>query len=212
MTTVELDFSILGSSLPSDHGYQIFSALSKLEEDIHRGKWLGIHTLPGFKDGKGNIQLVSSPILSLRLPLEKVPIVYGLAGKKIVVGKHSLTLGIPQIRMLVPAETLWARLVTLKLAGSEGKTAEAESFLAGVQRQIDALEISGIASLEKATTSAERDPYARRIVRIKDKVITGYGVFVSGLNDEDSLKLQIEGIGGRRHMGCGLFVPTRNQP
>jgi hypothetical protein len=31
----------------------------------------------------------------------------------------------------------------------------------------------------------------------------------SGLSAEDSLRLQEVGIGGRRHMGCGVFVPFR---
>jgi len=36
----------------------------------------------------------------------------------------------------------------------------------------------------------------------------GYAVRVSGLSDEDSLKLQERGLGGKRRMGCGVFVPT----
>jgi CRISPR-associated protein Cas6 len=209
MTSIQLDFPVQGSTLPSDHGYQVFSAISELVPEIHGADWIAIHTFPGLKDGKGNITLPPNPTLSMRLPLEKVPTVYGLAGKKISMGKHSLRLGIPQIRMFKPSETLWARLVTLKLAGSEGKTAEPASFLTGVQRQIDALEIIGKASLELAATGEERDPYARRVVRIKGVTITGYGVYVSGLSDEDSLKLQVEGVGGRRRMGCGLFIPTK---
>jgi CRISPR-associated protein Cas6 len=100
----------------------------------------------------------------------------------------------------------------LKLAGSEGKSAEAKSFLAGVEHQLEALEIQGTVCLELAKEKDELDPYARRVVRIRGKAITGYGVYVSGLNDEDSLKLQAMGIGGRRRMGCGLFVPVGEMP
>jgi len=30
---------------------------------------------------------------------------------------------------------------------------------------------------------------------------------VNGLTAEESIKLQEIGLGGRRHMGCGIFVP-----
>jgi CRISPR-associated protein Cas6 len=49
--------------------------------------------------------------------------------------------------------------------------------------------------------------YRRRIVTIHDKSVVGFSVAVHDLNDEDSLKLQASGIGGRRAMGCGIFNP-----
>jgi Cas6 Crispr len=48
-----------------------------------------------------------------------------------------------------------------------------------------------------------------RVVRIKDKTVVGYGVRVAGLNVEESLRLQEHGLGGRRKLGCGVFVPVR---
>lgn len=207
---VELDFGILGASLPADHGYALYSALSEVIPEIHGATcdWLGIHTLPGVLDGKGNIRLLPGAHLTLRLPMEKVPVVYPLAGQRIQVGEHTLRLAVPQIRMLAAGETLRSRLVVLKLAGSEGKTAEPKSFLEGVQRQLETLGIDGEASLEVAAEGrGELDPYARRVLRIKGTTLTGYGVHVSGLSNEGALKLQVEGIGGRRRMGCGLFVP-----
>lgn len=211
MTTVELDFNVLGQTLAADHAYPLYSALSKVLPAVHKAEWLGIHTLPGLKDGKGNIKLIPEPRLSLRLPVDRVPVVYPLAGKRVIVDEHTLRLGVPQIRILQPGTNLWARLVTLKLAGSKGQTAEAQSFLDGVRRQMEAMEIQAEVSLEVARDKAELDPYARRVLRIKDKTITGYGVYVSGLSNEDSLKLQAEGIGGRRRMGCGLFVPVQER-
>jgi CRISPR-associated protein Cas6 len=204
---VELDFSVVGRTLPADHGYALYGGLSEVVPAVHEAEWLGIHTLVGTKDGKGNLLLSHEPQLHLRLPIDKIPLIYPLAGKRIAVQDHSLRLGIPQIRMLQPSPHLRARLVTLKLAGSGGKSAEAKSFLAGVERQLEALEIQGTVCLELAKEKDELDPYARRVVRIRGKAITGYGVYVSGLSDQDSLKLQAVGVGGRRRMGCGLFVP-----
>jgi CRISPR-associated protein Cas6 len=47
----------------------------------------------------------------------------------------------------------------------------------------------------------------RRILTVKDKKIVGFSLLAHGLSDEDSIKLQAHGIGGRRAMGCGIFNP-----
>ena len=57
------------------------------------------------------------------------------------------------------------------------------------------------------TVSAMRG--RRRVFRIKDKTVVGYGVRIAGLNATESLRLQEHGLGGRRKMGCGVFVPVR---
>ena len=47
----------------------------------------------------------------------------------------------------------------------------------------------------------------RQVLRIKGKRIVGYALQVAGLNAEESVRLQELGLGGRRRMGCGFFVP-----
>ena len=42
-------------------------------------------------------------------------------------------------------------------------------------------------------------------------VETHDAVNIRDLNEEDSLKLQEVGIGGRRRMGCGIFVPETDR-
>jgi CRISPR-associated protein Cas6 len=48
----------------------------------------------------------------------------------------------------------------------------------------------------------------RRTIRIKDKEVVGYEVLIERLSASESLILQGTGLGGRRHMGCGLFSPV----
>jgi CRISPR-associated protein Cas6 len=45
------------------------------------------------------------------------------------------------------------------------------------------------------------------VLRIQGRRIVGYALRVVGLTDEDSVRLQEEGLGGRRRMGCGVLVP-----
>lgn len=48
-------------------------------------------------------------------------------------------------------------------------------------------------------------------MRIKDKMVVGFQVEVTQLTGEESITLQEQGIGGRRRMGCGIFVPLRGR-
>ena len=49
----------------------------------------------------------------------------------------------------------------------------------------------------------------RRILRIKGLVIAGRAVTLTSLDDHASLIVQTHGLGGRHHMGAGVFVPLR---
>ncbi|MFM8300877.1 MAG: type I-MYXAN CRISPR-associated protein Cas6/Cmx6 [Microcystis aeruginosa] len=37
--------------------------------------------------------------------------------------------------------------------------------------------------------------------------MVGFALAIFDLSEEDSIKLQIHGLGGKRRMGCGVFVP-----
>ena len=47
----------------------------------------------------------------------------------------------------------------------------------------------------------------RRILGIRDKKVVGFAVGLTGLGADASLEVQRRGLGGRRHMGAGIFVP-----
>lgn len=81
---------------------------------------------------------------------------------------------------------------------------ELPKFLETAARDLAEREI--VAELEIPREAQSR---SRRIVTIKGMKIVGFSVVAHGLSDTDSLKLQSEGLGGRRSMGCGLFNPIR---
>lgn len=201
---IELHFPIQGKRIPSDHGYLLFSAISQMNAEIHDVDYLGIHTFPGVRVGNGFIKLLSDSKLKLRLPVDKIASVYKLAGKRLRLGGDSLLLGSPSIVALTPASKLWARIVVIK---TKDESRTPECILVAANKQLDALEINGKATLERVGNGPE-EQYARRVVKIKGTTIPGFGLYVNDLSDEDSIRLQSEGIGGRRKMGCGLFVPA----
>jgi CRISPR-associated protein Cas6 len=188
---VDLCFRLTGSSGPLDHGYLLYAALARVLRASHEAKWLGVHPLTGLRVG-GELKLSRGSRLRLRLAANRIPEVLALAGKRIDVAGSLLQIGVPEIRALTPAATLRARLVNIK--GFE----EEAPFRDAAQRQLAALEIHGQLALGR-----------RRVLRIKDKTIVGFQVAVSELTAEESILLQEHGLGGRRRMGCGIFVPVR---
>jgi CRISPR-associated protein Cas6 len=46
-------------------------------------------------------------------------------------------------------------------------------------------------------------------IRVGGQQVIGCAVRISDLSAEDSVRLQIDGLGGKRAMGCGLFRPAR---
>lgn len=195
---VELSFPVRGRSLPADHGYGLYASLVHLFPTLREQSQLSILTIPGIPDKQGKIFLSDQSCLQIRVPVPKIPLVYPLAGKKVTIGSHEVQVGIPTVSVVRPVPTLRARIVTLK------GYMEADLFLAAVRRQLDALGIAGELSIP-----LNRDgTLSRKTIKIKCHTIVGFTTEVTGLNDEDSLKLQQWGCGGRRHMGCGVFCPV----
>lgn len=54
---VDLSFQVLGESLPADHGYGLYSALTHWNEAIHDLEGLSIQTIGGIPDKQGKIYL-----------------------------------------------------------------------------------------------------------------------------------------------------------
>jgi CRISPR-associated protein Cas6 len=196
---VELCFPVRGKNLPADHAYALFAACVHLNSEIRQQKTLSILTIPGFPDRQGKIILTEESCLRIRVPIPQIPLVYKFAGKSIRLGVHEIQIGIPEISMLKPSGKIKSRIVVIK------GYSEPQSFLLAAQRQLDKMEISGQISIAKD----RKGEFCRKTIKVKRFTIVGFTTEVSGLSDEDSLKLQQWGIGGKRHLGCGYFLPCK---
>ena len=141
--------------------------------------------------------------LGLRLPSDLLPRSLKLAGKNLDLDGCKLRVGVSETRALVPAATLHCRIATTKNGDDSAR------FDAEIARQAAALGIRGkVFRVPKDSKGSDgRDP-TRRIFRVKSKQIVGYSVLATELTAEESILLQERGLGGRRRMGCGIFVPT----
>lgn len=192
MPYVDLAFRLNGSVVPVDHGYALYSALSRIVPEIHEAKAIGVHPIRGMYNGSGKLQLSDSSRLVLRLLDDKIRSYLKLAGKRLEVDEHPLIVGVPEVRILLPVARLRAHLVTVKGFLDEGE------FLEAVKRQLQSFDISCETLLGQ-----------RRTFRVKEKQVVGFEMAIAGLTAEESIRLQEHGLGGRRKMGCGVFMPWR---
>jgi CRISPR-associated protein Cas6 len=214
MPVIEIHFPLTGNTIPVDHSYMLYSAISRLIPEIHENPHIGLHPVNGNLTGNRELSIGKNSRLKFRLPTEAIPIILPIAGKTLSIKGNSITVGVPLSTNLIPAANLYSRLVIIK------GFMEPESFLDAVKRQLESLEINGIPSLieqfdicesNRDNNTGTRSPYLRRTIRVRDKEIVGFAVKVNNLTAEESIRLQEEGIGGRRRFGCGLFVPLKGE-
>lgn len=191
MTHVDVAFPLSGTTVPIDHGYALFGALSRVLPELHqRAEW-SVHPLTGKKHAPGVFALGQHARLRLRVPTAHVHRLRPLVGKSIEIDGHTLSIGVPKIEQLRPESMLRSRVVTIK-----GMVDEA-TMAASIARQVEA--VAGPAACGLVLGQ-------RRVVAVRDRRIVGYAATLARLSAEASMLIQIHGLGGRRHMGCGVFV------
>jgi CRISPR-associated protein Cas6 len=206
---VDAALPLRGKSLPLDHGYPLFGALSRVLPVLHERTTWGVHPVRGVRSGVDVLALDKSSLLKLRLPAEELGLILPLAGQPLDVAGHRVTAGVPQIYPLVPAATLRARYVNVK---KFFKDEQVEEFRNALRRQIAAIEGLG-QDPERVGVEVEKhvrkgkEEWVRRVMVIDGQKIVGFAVTLTGLEAAASIAIQRVGLGGRRHMGGGIFVP-----
>lgn len=189
MSCVDVVFPVQGGSVPLDHGYQCFAALARRLPALHGLGELGIFHLEGRPRSGGRLD-VSRGNLRLRGSTGNLALLFELAGAEVDVAGTRVRLGAPVARPLAPVPSLFARMVTIK------NFTEIGPFTDAAYRQLEALGCKGELAVGR-----------RRVVTVAKRKVVGFAVRVDHLEPGASLRLQAEGLGGRRHMGCGLFLP-----
>lgn len=202
MPVVDLAFAVSGTWLPLDYGYPLFSALSRIVPELHGDRRIGVHPIRGVHLEPRRLTLVPQSRLRLRLPSEEIAPYLAVAGKTLDLDGSPLSVGIPSVESLRPSADLSARLVTI------GHHIEPDPFLSSLRRQLSELGVSTEPHFVPSTDPAHPDQPTRRVLRIKRRAIVGYALRITGLTAEESLIVQEHGLGSRRRIGCGVFVPT----
>lgn len=196
---VDVAFPIQGTEIPIHHGYPLLGALSRLVPALHERTEWGVHPVAGEYRGKGILALTEHSRIKIRMPAADVGQILGLMCQPLDIDGHACTLGTPRIHPLITAPSLRSRLVIIK-----GVPVEAEDFAAVIR-----FRLARVPGLGQDPERIEITIGPRRVLRIKGQALPGNAVALDGLDAPSSLAVQCHGIGGRRHMGAGIFVPPR---
>lgn len=203
---VDLVFDIQCRELPVDHQYGLASALSEHLPDLADDPRLGVHSihLAGSQNGweRPDPKLGQRLILSrrtklmIRVPAEvRERVQSTLDGVEIEISGCTLKIGKSKQKKLSSRGTIFSRYVVLE----EGEEADEHAFMRRVVGEL-----------------AERDIRVKKALCGKTTVIGGPGgpimtrsLMIAELNAAESVRLQQEGLGPLRHMGCGIFIPHK---
>ncbi len=220
-----LDYLFPASSqglIPADHAYALYAALCKVFPHLHTlpshenapSHWRSVGILPisGIPGGHRTVRLSPRSVLTIRAAADLYRDLLRLAGSRLDLGGARVALGLPRLRPLSPAPRLISRLVVIKGFLEEAAFLEAakrQLRALGVQADVELVHRRGSRSVEGRTGARPASPYVRRTVRIRNREVVGYALRVENLDPAGSLLLQARGIGGRRKLGCGIFLPLR---
>src|SRR5579872_2386418 len=173
---VDLVFSARGVSIPVDHAYPLYAALSRVVQAFHDpDAKIRFAPLTGMKEEPGRLRLNDRSCLRVRLPSDAIRVALPLAGKALNVAGTSVRLGPPTVFPLEPAAILQAPLVTFK----HGE--EPEAFLKTAKEKLAALQIAGKPDVRVFAGGPRSGQPRRRVIRLKRSEIIGYALVVSEL-------------------------------
>ena len=78
---IDLRFPVQGQSVPVDHGFALYGAISKICPLFHTSENVMFMPIGGRYAGKGLLTLNRHSKLTIRFPSEKIPQFLDLAGK-----------------------------------------------------------------------------------------------------------------------------------
>jgi CRISPR-associated protein Cas6 len=194
---VDAAFPARGDTIPLDHAYPLLGALSRILPALHDAPHWGVHPVLGERRGPGVLALTSRSHVKLRVPASDVGQLLPLAQQTLELDGARIRLGVPRLLPLMPTPYLKARIVTIK-----GFADDANAFVLAMRRQI-----ASIPGLCQDPERVEVQLGPRRVLRARQHTVVGWAVALTGLEADASLAVQVNGLGGRRHMGAGIFVP-----
>lgn len=186
-TMVDLAFALDAERLAHDYAFALEAALVAALPWLAGDDAIGVHSIRAPVTDFGLI-LSRRARLVLRIPGERVAAARGLSGQRLSIGETSLGIGAATVRPIEAFATLRARLVATSAADEQG-------FIDDVAFQLDALGVKAKLICGKPLTLAD----ARR-------QISGYGLALHEMSPAHSLRVQAQGLGAARRLGCGVFV------
>ena len=189
---VDITFPLIGRSLPLDYPQVLRDRLLQELPWLANAARAGVHPVK-LVHGSGTQSLLSGRSrLSLRVPRSSLDQAGQLSGRSLQVGEQVVRLGSFQVRELLAHATLYAHAVA-------ARNADEADFVQWVAGELSALGL--------------RSPWIcgrQSSCQLDGQPLTTFSLMVHQLAANDSLRLQAQGLGQHRLLGCGIFIPHKN--
>ena len=186
---LDIAFDLKGSFVPAGYAFALWYEVVRCLPWLDAEKFAGILPLRAAASGE-NMLLPQRTKLVLRLPAMLAPQAMQLSGQELDVEGSVLRVGKAREKSLQPHPTLHVQLVE--------SNSEEEAFLADMNDQLQEMEVVCKLICGK-----------RHTVTGKKQSVAGYSLVLHDLSPDASLQIQRTGLGGKRHYGCGIFVPYK---
>jgi CRISPR-associated protein Cas6 len=153
---------------------------------------VGIHPVHGADTGNNELILNRRAKLVIRCPASHIDDLLKLEGKSFTLGGDTLTLGKGRIKPLTMHTPLYAHTVC---TGSEDE----KSFTQDVIKALDGMGINTRFICGRPQKFFDGE-----------KMTTGYSLMLHGLPIEHAIRVQQQGLGLHRKLGCGIFIPHKS--
>nr|VFJ45429.1 MAG: CRISPR-associated protein Cas6, subtype MYXAN [Candidatus Kentron sp. DK] len=191
-------------TLPVEHIYPLSETIAAILPWIDDEPAIGIHSIhvadsgngwirPTGKDSNDLLFLSRRTRLVLRLPRDLLPKARDLEGRTLTINGNTLTVEKGQKKPLIPSSTLFARYIVTQEHEEETR------FVDYLIDQFHTLDITPRKILCGRTN----------VIRTPKAPIHTRSVLIAELSPAESLRLQQNGIGPNRRLGCGLFIPHK---
>jgi CRISPR-associated protein Cas6 len=201
---VDLSFKVSCRSLPLDHAYALSMALQEALPWLDEEAEAGVHLIHGAESGNGWIRpegpndilyLSRRTRMTLRLPQARVQSAKTtLQGRTLNVGGTPLTLGTTSVRKLSTLTTVFARYVIAD---------NAEDEMGFLEQSAERLANNLGIRVKKMMGGR------LHTMMLPERTLTTRSLMIDGLEVEESVSLQQQGLGPGRKLGCGLFLPHK---
>jgi CRISPR-associated protein Cas6 len=199
---VDLTFKLDCRCLPNDHVWELSQSLQKILPWLADEPQAGIHMIHGAESMNGwyrpedpdaLIHLSRRSKMTLRVPGPLVGKALELEGKELDLSGNSLKINKATVKLLSLYEVQFSRYVM-----TEADTDEQE-FLQNAVAELKNMNIPPRKLLSGKTQS----------FATPDGEIVTRSLMVADLEPMEAIRLQEQGIGAGRLLGCGLFVPHK---
>lgn len=188
---MDVVFELDGATVPAEYAWPLWRALVRALPWLEGEEKVGVHPLRTSPTGYGVALLARRARLALRVPGELSARVRTLSGSTLDLEGTALAVGAGAERGLQAWATLHSRQVATGIADASAFQDDVTRRLAGMG--VDCECISG----------------RRRVLAAGEREVVAYSLALNRVRPDDSLRVQCEGIGNHRALGCGIFVPHK---